>query len=152
MSFYSCNMLSVAHSHHLVSVNASARPSAQMPCFFSVPSAKKRRPHPADSAFEVHGKGHNINTHFYRNVYILPSSYCSINTCRFRTPTWLVCWVQGLLGTWRTWVWPSPMSPVPVQSSLSSCPHSNSSTCGPRRYALKRTKPLMRCHSGVIVR
>lgn len=49
--------------------------------------------------------------------------------------TWPVCWVQVLSETWRTWAWPSPTSPVPVLSSWSSCPHSSSSTSGPRRWA-----------------
>lgn len=54
--------------------------------------------------------------------------------------TWPVCWVQVLSETWRTWAWPSPTSPVPVLSSWSSCPHSSSSTSGPRRWAQAGTR------------
>lgn len=50
-----------------------------------------------------------------------------------RMQIWPACWVQDLLGIWRTWAWPSPTSPVPVPSSSSSCRRSNSSTSGPHR-------------------
>lgn len=112
--------------------------------FFSL--ATERRPHPADSAFKVHGEitGMPSLLHTIRGLSVLTNInyqtwvyYFNIEcffSSKFRMQTLPACWVQVLLGTWRTWAWPSPTSPVPVPSSSSSCLHSNSSTSGPHRY------------------
>lgn len=105
--------------------------------------AKKRRPHPADSALQVYGEV--LHRSFFKafsppynpvicwNIYIY-FFFSFLSPSLWRTLTWPVCWVLVLLGTWRTWAWPSLMSPVPVLSSWSSCRHSNSSTSGLPRW------------------
>lgn len=118
--------------------------------FLSVFTAKERRPHPADSTLQVHGEIILILhccTQKSVNLCLPGQCQCIENTCSYfsnaqwffsstllRMRIWPACWVQVLLGTWKTWAWPSPTSPVPVLSSSSSCLHSNSSTSGPHRW------------------
>lgn len=100
-----------------------------------VSSAKKRRPHPTDSALKVHGEITPTPSqhHLWGSASETLQYWMFFSLICHRMQTWLACWVQVLLGIWRTWAWPSPTSPVPVPSSLSSCLRSSSSTSGPPR-------------------
>lgn len=128
------NACSCSHVPSTVSNDSCKAPSSDAIFLSIFSSAKKRRPYPADSALQVHGEIALLTqTLSWKRSKTLDLTLTI--TCHHlsRMQTWPACSVQVLLGTWRTWAWLSPMSPVPVLSSSSSCLHSNSSTSGPHR-------------------
>ncbi len=153
--WHECSMHAAAHTHHLLSEKVPARYWAQTPSFFlSSPQQRKGGPTrltlPSKSTVRLHWSllhaeralTFSVLANNYKTTYRILAFTISMLNFFFpnRMRTWPACWVQVLLGTWRTSAWPSPMSPVPVPSSLSSCLHSNSSTSGPHRYTHTRTQ------------